>query len=144
MGQELPCNNYGVKWQLATQEGICLLAARFPLWRGHRSETFQEKSISQAPRNRWRPGLHCLLKQHKENGKHHANLEGPTARAEKGGTAFSDSSWSRCTALRPKGKVSLTDQGRTAGGLFSLPPAKTAAVDMPNVPAVVVDFCSAA
>lgn len=25
--QELPCNNYGVKWQLATQEGICLLAA---------------------------------------------------------------------------------------------------------------------
>lgn len=26
-GQELPCNNYGVKWQLATQEGICLLAA---------------------------------------------------------------------------------------------------------------------
>lgn len=25
-GQELPCNNYGVKWQLATQEGICLLA----------------------------------------------------------------------------------------------------------------------
>lgn len=24
--QELPCNNYGVKWQLATQEGICLLA----------------------------------------------------------------------------------------------------------------------
>lgn len=24
--QELPCNNYEVKWQLATQEGICLLA----------------------------------------------------------------------------------------------------------------------
>lgn len=24
--QELPCNNYGVKRQLATQEGICLLA----------------------------------------------------------------------------------------------------------------------
>lgn len=37
-GQELPCNNYGVKWQLATQEGICLLAAPscFAEVRGHR------------------------------------------------------------------------------------------------------------
>lgn len=37
-GQELPCNNYGVKWQLATQEGICLLAAPscYAEVRGHR------------------------------------------------------------------------------------------------------------
>lgn len=28
--QKLPCNNYGVKWHLATQEGICPLAAPFP------------------------------------------------------------------------------------------------------------------
>lgn len=63
-GQELPCNNYGVKWQLATQEGICLLAApSCSVSQGQRSQTFQEKSISQAPWNRWRPGQPCLLKQ---------------------------------------------------------------------------------
>lgn len=69
--QELPCNNYGVKWQLATQEGICPLAAPScsAEVRGHR--LFRKSPFLKRPETGGGPRQPCLLKQHREKEKKH-------------------------------------------------------------------------
>lgn len=62
--QELPCNNYGVKWHLATQEGICPLAAPFscsPEVRGHK--LFRKSPFLKCPETGGVSRQPCLLKQ---------------------------------------------------------------------------------
>lgn len=56
--QELPCNNYGVKWQLATQKGICLLAAPScsGMVKGHRH--FRKSSFLKPPEAGGGPDSH--------------------------------------------------------------------------------------
>lgn len=73
-GQELPCNNYGVKWQLATQEGICLLAAPSCSAgvRGHR--LFRKSPFLKHPETGGGPDSPVYLKSAGENGKDQTNL----------------------------------------------------------------------
>lgn len=65
--QELPCNNYGVKWHLATQEGICPLAAPFSCSaavRGHK--LFRKSPFLKRPETGGVSRQPCLLKQQRE------------------------------------------------------------------------------
>lgn len=67
--QELPCNNYGVKWHLATQEGICPLAASFSCSaevRGHK--LFRKSPFLKRPETGGVSRQPCLLKQQSGGG----------------------------------------------------------------------------
>lgn len=68
-GQELPCNNYGVKWQLATQEGICLLAAPScsAEVRGHR--LFRKSPFLKHPETGGGPDTPVYLNSMRKMGK---------------------------------------------------------------------------
>lgn len=68
-GQELPCNNYGVKWQLATQEGICLLAAPFLLSRVRGQRLFRKSPFLKHPETGGDPDSPVYLNSKRENGK---------------------------------------------------------------------------